>query len=693
MHRLERLLRPKSIAVLGGRPAVRVVEESVKMGFTGEIWPVHPTKDEVAGLKVYRSLADLPHAPDAAWIGVNRTLTIELIKALAKGGAGGAICHASGFLETEDADGERLQAELVAAAGEMPMIGPNCYGLINYVDGSVLWPGDHGGVHLPEGGRGVAIIVQSSNLAINISMQKRGLPIAFVMTVGNQAQIGLSEVALGLIEDDRVTALGLYIEAFDSVAGFERLAARARELKKPVIAMKAGRSEQARQATVSHTASLAGSDAASGAFLKRLGIARVDSIPAFLETLKLLHITGPLLGNRLSSMSWSGGEASMMADSAEGRLVHFPQLVAEHRARVESALGPLVAVANPLDYNTYVAGDEPAMTKAFTAMISGGFDLNMLVLDVPRADRCSNAERYGQPNIRAFEAALRSNNATGAIVSSLPENLPEGRAAELMARGIAPLSGFSEAIDAAEAAAMIGQSWRGRQAQTVDTTADGASGEERATLDEAQAKARLIKAGLPVPKGEHAGSAVEAVAFSKALGFPVALKALGVAHKSEVGAVRLNLTNPEAVSNAARDLLPLGSGLYVERMVRDGAAELIVGFTRDPVFGAVMTLGAGGILVELLRDSATILLPTTHGDIEAALRGLKFFPLLDGYRGRPKADVDAAIAVIAGLADFVRKNAGEIEELDINPLIVCAEGEGAWIADALLVVCKENGVD
>ncbi|RVA23433.1 CoA-binding protein, partial [Mesorhizobium sp. M7D.F.Ca.US.004.03.1.1] len=595
-------------------------------------------------------------------------------------------------LETEayDDDGERLQAELVAAAGSMPIIGPNCYGLINYADGALLWPDQHGGIRLAEGGKGVAIITQSSNIAINMTMQKRGLPIAFLMTAGNQAQTGLSEMALGLIEDERVTSLGLHIEAFDSVAGFERLAARARELKKPIIAMKVGRSEQARQATVSHTASLAGSDAASGAFLRRLGIARVDSIPAFIEALKLLHITGPLPGYRLSSMSCSGGEASVMADSAEGRWVNFPDLTGTHRAHVKSTLGPLVAVANPLDYHTFIWNNEPAMTATFTAMVSGGFDLNMLVLDFPRPDRCSDTDWWA--TLRAFESALKTNRAQGAIVSSLPENLPEEYTAGLMARGMVPLFGISEAMDAAGAAAFIGWAWAEPQAQPIDTSAAGAPGGDHVTPDEAEAKSRLIEAGLPVPKGERAANAVEAVISSMALGFPVALKALGVTHKSEVGAVRLNLRDAESVSTAAHDLLPLGTGLYVERMVRDGVAELIVGFTRDPMFGAVMTLGTGGVLVELLRDSVTLMLPATRDDIEAALRGLKLFPLLEGYRGRPKADVAAAIDAISGIAAFVQKNAGEIEELDINPLIVCSEGKGAWIADALLVLGDKKNV-
>jgi acyl-CoA synthetase (NDP forming) len=703
MNRLERLLRPRSIAIVGGGAfGTNVVKQSLKMGFTGDIWPVHPSKAEVEGVRAYRTVSDLPGAPDATFIGVNRNLTIEIVGQLRDRGAGGAICFAAGFLETGDydADGARLQQQLVAAAGDMPIIGPNCYGLINYADGALLWPDQHGGARLAPGTRGVGIITQSSNIACNLTMQKRGLPIAFLMTAGNQAQTGLSEMALGLIEDERVSALGLHIEGFDSVSGFERFAARARELKKPVVAMKVGRSEHARAATISHTASLAGSDAASDAFLRRLGIARVDTIPSLLEALKLLHAVGPMTGRRLSSMSCSGGEASVMADSAEGRRVYFPKLTEAHRAKVKETLGPLVAVANPLDYHTFIWNNEPAMTATFTAMVSGGFDLNMLVLDFPRGDRCSDADWW--PTVNAFEAALKSNAAQGAIVSSMGENLPEEHSAELLERGIVPIHGIAEAFDAAEAAAYIGEAWARPIPSAVsegraEIAGDGAEpppplapthkeeGDDRAHPDEAEAKTMLAKAGLPVPGGRRATNIEEAVAAAKAIGFPVALKALGIAHKSEQGAVKLNLTDEMAVRAAADTLSGLGNGLYVERMVSGGVAELIVGITRDPIFGPVMTIGSGGVLVELLKDSATLLLPASRGEIEAALRGLKLFPLLDGYRGRPKADRAAAVEAILGIADFAVANAAAIEELDINPLIVCAAGQGAWIADALLV--------
>jgi acyl-CoA synthetase (NDP forming) len=381
-------------------------------------------------------------------------------------------------------------------------------------------------------------------------------------------------------------------------------------------------------------------------------------------------------------MSCSGGEASVMADTAEGRRVGFPALSAETRLRVKEALGPLVAVANPLDYNTFIWNDEPAMTKAFGAFVSGGFDLNMLVLDFPRTDRCSDADWWTA--VSAFEAALKANDAPGAIVASMLENLSEAHAVDLLKRGIVPFHGIIEAFDAAEAAAFIGEAWKKPVKDGVSSASVAPSSSVK-TLDEAEAKALLREAGLAVPKGERVANVDEAVAVARELGFPVALKALGVAHKSEAGAVKLNLHSEGAVRSAATALLPLGSGLYVERMVAGGVAELIVGFTRDPVFGPTMTLGSGGVLVELLKDSATLLLPAAPDEIEAALRGLKMFPLLDGYRGRAKSDIAAAIDAVAGIADFVARNADGIEELDINPLIVCEKGEGAWIADALLV--------
>ena len=213
----------------------------------------------------------------------------------------------------------------------------------------------------------------------------------------------------------------------------------------------------------------------------------------------------------------------------------------------------------------------------------------------------------------------------------------------------------------------------------------------RLEIDEAAAKAMLAAAGLPVPEGRRVATLNEAVRVAESLGYPVVLKALGIAHKSEHGAVRLNLRDAQSVQAAASELGRLGNGLYLERMATGGVAELIVGVTRDPLFGPVMTIGSGGVLVELLKDSVTRLLPATRDDVETALRSLKLFPLLEGYRGRAKADLTAAIDAVLGIAEFAIAHAEKLEELDVNPLIVCAEGRGAWIADALLVLSSPQG--
>ena len=190
MSRLDRLMRPKSIAVLGAGWALNVIEQCRKMGFAGQVWPVHPTKGEIGGLKAYASLADLPGVPDATFIGVNRFATIDVVAELSAMGAGGAICFASGWTEAGEPE---LQAKLVAAAGDMPILGPNCYGVINYLDGALLWPDQHGGVPVTSG---VALVSQSSNIVINLGMQKRGLPVAYVACLGNAAVVGLAELVL-----------------------------------------------------------------------------------------------------------------------------------------------------------------------------------------------------------------------------------------------------------------------------------------------------------------------------------------------------------------------------------------------------------------------------------------------------------------------------------------------------------------
>ena len=674
---LSRLFRPRHIAVFGGGIwGPNVVEQCLKMGFDGPVWPVHPTRAEIHGLPCFRTVEELPEVPDASFIGVNRNLTVEIVERLARRGAGGAVCFASGFKESESEidGGAILQARLLEAAGDMPILGPNCFGLINYLDGALLWPDQHGGKRVE---RGVAILAQSSNMLINLSMQQRGLPVAYCVAAGNQAQTGLAEMAMTVMDDPRVTAVGLHIEGVGDVRAFEALAAKARQMRKPVVALKAGRSTQARAATVSHTASLAGGEAASVAFLTRLSMPMLRSIPEFLETLKLLHVLGPLPGREICSMSCSGGEASLIADAAVGRDVTFRPLTAEQRARVKATLGEMVAVANPLDYHTFIWDDEPAMTATFTAMIGCGFDLSILILDFPRLDRCSDASWNGA--VRAIAAARDATGGRVAVAATMPENMPEARSDELIALGLAPMLGLDEALAAAEAAAAIAAGWAGPE--PVPVLLDmGVEGTAR-TLDEAAAKAALARHGLPVPEGAIATTPEEAAAIASEIGFPVVLKGRGIVHKTEAGAVRLGLRSAEAVAAAARGMDYADSWL-VERMVEGAVAELILGVVRDPAYGYTLTIGAGGILTELLADTATLMIPASEGEIRDALAGLKTAALLTGYRGRAHGDIEAVVAACMALQAYVAGIDDRLEELDINPLMVTPHG--AVAADALI---------
>lgn len=678
---LSRLLRPRSIAVIGGLEAAEVVRQCDRMGFTGEIWPVNPKRESIEGRTCFASVDDLPGAPDAAFIGVNRHLTIEVVRKLAARGAGGAVAYASGFKESGQGE---LQAELVAAAGEMPLLGPNCYGLINYLDGALLWPDQHGGKRAE---RGVAILTQSGNIAINLTMARRALPIAYLGSLGNQAKIGISGLLEALLEDERVTAIGLHIEGIDDVAGFDRAARKARDKGIPIVALKTGRSEAGAGIAMSHTASLAGSDAVADAFFRRLGVARLRSIPEFLETLKLLHLFGPLPGRDIASMSCSGGEASLIADAAEDRRLEFRPLTAEEAAKVRATLPELVAVSNPLDYHTFTWGMEPELTATFAAMMGCGFGVTLLVLDLPRADRCKDED--WRVSLRALVAAAKQSGQRAALVTSLPECLPEEIAEALLEEGVVPFFGIEEALAAIEAAAGIGSAWRRPAPQPLPPR--GASEGALELVTEAAAKRLLAGHGVTVPDGRTVTTPEAAAAAAGEIGFPVVLKAIGerLAHKTEAGALRLGLANAGAVEQAARELLDLGEALLVEEMIEDAVAEIIVGIHRDPLFGPVLALGSGGILVELVGDSRLLLLPAAREDILAALDGLKVARLIDGYRGKPAGDREAVADAVLAVQDYALRESTRLAELDVNPLLVRPAGRGAVAADALIRRTKE----
>jgi len=671
MRDLTRLLKPKSIAVIGGGAwCASIISAAEQIGFDGVLHPVHPSGKQIAGRKSLPSLEAFPGPIDAAFIGVNRHATLEVVAQLRSLKAGGATCFASGFSEAaaEDAAAQDLQAQLIKAAGDMPILGPNCYGFVNAFDGCAIWPDQHGCRRVD---KGVAILTQSSNIAINLTMQNRGLPIGYMLTCGNQAQTSQTDIALQLLDDARVTAIGLHIEGFGNLRGWETLAQKARSKGIALIALKSGVSQQAQAAAVSHTASLTGSDTGADAFLHRLGIRRARSLPVFLEALKLAHQFGHLSSNRIASISCSGGEAALAADTAQGTGLVFPPLNPRQVKDLGAALGPMVALANPLDYHTYIWRNPAAMTQAWAAMADDDIAMTLLISDYPRADLC-DASDWECVTQAAIEATRRTGRPY-AVVASLAELLPEHIAKTLMDHGVGAIHGLDHGLDALDLLSRP-------MAPPADPVLLPGSDRDAGLLDEQSAKLALAACGLKIPKSVAVTDRSTAGPAAAEVGFPVALKTLGLAHKTGANGLALGLTTPAEVEAAAPSLAD--GPLLVERMVAGSLVEVLVGVTRDPAHGFVLTLGAGGTMTEVLRDRASLLIPASRMEVTARLMGLKIAPLLKGFRGKPPVNLDALLDSIDAVQAYVLANAEQVEEVEINPLI-CTQ-EAAIAADALI---------
>lgn len=677
---LDRLLRPRSVAAIGGREAEKVVLECKKVGFDGPIYPISRSRPTMAGVPSLGSIADLPEPPDAVFLAIPAEPTIEAVGQLSAMGAGGVVIYASGFAET-GALGLDRQKRLLAAAGDMGMLGPNCYGAVNYLDGVALWPDDHGGKRIE---RGVALISQSGNVAISLSMQERGLPVAQLAALGNQAKDGVPSVMRSLLRDDRVTAIGLFIESVGDIPGFCEAALQAAKQGVPVVVLKTGDSDAAARVALSHTSSMTGSSAGFNALCDRLAVIRAEALPQFLEILKFVHVHPGLDGRRILTMSCSGGEAGILADLAEKIGLSMPPFAKDRADALLDVLGDKVTIDNPLDYHTYIWGNGPAMTACFTEALRQDVDAGILALDTP--DR-AGLDLFGWPEaMDAIIAAAKETGRPTAVASSLPENMPVALSERFLAAGVVPLQGFDDALKAVDRAAWYGEA-RGLALDASPPLGFGFAAQGRSVvLDEWRSKKALQAFGLALPQGSLVSSASEAVAAAEAIGYPVVVKACAaeLAHKTEAGGVALNLADADAVATAVDNMTSLSERFIVESMARDGVCEVIVGVTRDEQVGPMLMIGAGGILAELLKDAAVLLFPVLEADVARVLDRLTVGKLIAGYRGKPTGDRQALIEAVLAVARFVEAHIDRLEELDINPLIVLPQGRGVVAADALI---------
>ncbi len=642
-----------------------------KLGFAGPIWPVHPKRTDLAGIPCVPSLDDLPGVPDAVFLGINRHATIEATSTISRMGAGGAVCYSSGFAETADDD---LQSELLQAAGDMPFFGPNCYGFVNTFDRVALWPDEHG---CSRHDRGVAIVSQSGNVAVNLTFQQRGLRLGTMISVGNQASLGSEDAVAELLTDQRITAIGIFLEAVRDAQRFAEVAELACERGVGLVALQTGRSAAGALIANSHTGSMAGRAAAYDALFARYGVAVVSTPSELVETLKLLDNGGRLRGRKIVSLSCSGGEASLVADRGEGTALRFEPFSAEHRTRIEETVTKLVSVSNPFDYQTFMWGDRRAMARTFTAVMDGPQDATMLLLDGPNSADNDPSAWYLAAD--SFADAVEATDGRAVVVATLAECVDEPFRAHLDKRGLIALLGLSETLVALAAAASVGIS--GSRRRHASVVAPRGTRE----LDEATAKQRLAQMGIPVPGGRIA-RADDVLAAADATGYPVTLKALGLAHKSEVGAVRVGLPDAAAVTTALAEMPHADSGYLVEATVTDVVAEVLVTVRRDPPIGWLVSLGHGGVTTEVWSDITHLLAPVTADEVRTALDQLRCAALLRGFRGRPRADVDALVDLVVRLADAVVGS--DVVEVELNPVLVGQHG--AIAVDALMIVETSN---
>ena len=520
----------------------------------------------------------------------------------------------------------------------------------------------------------MAIVSQSGNVAVNLTFQQRGLRLGSMITVGNQASLGSDDAVAALLDDERITAIGLFLEAVRDAQRFAEVAERAIERGIPLVALQTGRSETGALIANSHTGSMAGRAAAYDALFARYGVATVRTPAELLETLKLLDNGGPLAGRRIVSLSCSGGEASLVADRSDATSLAFEPFPAEQAARISDTLTELVSISNPFDYHTFMWGDRAAMARTFTAVLDGPQDATMLVLDAPPSPDNDPSSWYV-----AADALADAADATGkraVVVASLAECINAPFREHIAVRGLTPLLGLAEGLVALEAAAAVGRrSTPGRHSPV--TAADATT-----LLDEAAAKARLRAAGIAVPAGRVVATAADVLAAAEEIGYPITLKALGLAHKSEAGAVKVGLRDAAALTAALATMPATAAGFLVEATVTDVVAEVLVTVRRDPPVGWLVTLGFGGVFTELWGDITHLLAPVTTADVLAALARLKSAPLLHGFRGRPAADIAALAELVVRVAEHAVGS--DIVGVELNPVLVGTRG--ATAVDALMIV-------
>ena len=701
---IHKMLNPRSIAVVGAteRPQYggRFLRVALQAGDRVRVYPVNPRYDELLGHKCYASVLDLPEAPDAVGVIVPYHRVIPVLRESAERGAGSAIVISAGFSERGVEERRELQAELGEVAREtgVRVSGPNCLGLANIKDD--VWACSSSrleGVELKSGN--VGLVCQSGASAFGPFLSRavgRGVGYSYIVSTGNEADLEAPDFARYLLDDDDTKVIAMFIEGFKNARKFLEVAKLAAERGKPIVAVKIGRSDLGTRAARSHTAALTGVDEVYDAAFEQYGVVRVHDWDKLLEVAQLLSVGKSPAQRGISLVSHSGGVCSLTADNLGDAGLELPELSDPTRDAINDILEGFGWAANPADITGHASRDtvlpimehmidEPEVGTLVVAS-SASDEQAQHVIDVrDRRDKLVTFLYTG--NELGASTGLDRLKDAGVPVFHSPENLASA------------LRKFQDYHAWLESRVRSGFGSARHMSEAQSSFADKLVERSESNLSEYEAKRLIERWGVPVVTERLAASEDQAVEAACEIGFPVVVKVNSpdILHKTEAGALKIGLADEDAVRTAYREVVANAEsyapgarieGALVGEMVR-GGTEVIVGVSYDAQLGPVLLFGMGGVLVEVMRDVALRVCPISRLDAEEMVAQVRGSRLLRGFRGQPKADVEALVDTLVCVSGLAINLEGVIDELDINPLAVLPEGQGVIALDALVTLKRE----
>lgn len=693
MNSISRLIQPRSVAVIGAsgdpiKTAGRPVSYLLKHGFSGAIYPVNPKLDQIGELPCYKDIASLPEVPDVGIVLLGAERAHVAVRDLAARGCAAAIVLASGYTETGE-DGARRQAQLIEAAGDMRILGPNTIGLVNLTDRIVLSAtGALEMDHFPVGHIGV--VSQSGGIlgALLSRAAARGIGMSKLISTSNEVDLELADFIDALVDDEATRVIALYVETVRNPAKFRASALRAAAAGKPIVAFKIGRSEAGAKAAVSHTGAMAGADRMYDALFRQTGIIRAQTFADLLDIPAALATGRKLRGNRVAILTSTGGAGTLVSDSLGVAGFDTPAPDAETAAALRALqTGDHAALdRNPIDVT--LAGLQPDLLRGAIKALLASPSYDALAIIV-------GSSSLAMPELMAGAIQDCLPLSDKPVLAYVSPHAPQVGAL-LTQRGV-PAFAAAESCTSALQGMLHAAQWKPQPAACPVNLTASIDDLPKGSLNEAQAKRLFSHFGVPCAREQVVTTVDEAKSAALELGNRVVLKILSadITHKSDVGGVAVNLDAHQIgdrLTHMAQEV-HANTGVHpqqflVQEMVT-GGTELILGINRDAL-GTAILLGMGGITAELFKDTTLRLLPErgglSHQEALSMAQELKTWPLLNGFRGRPKADVNALVNAIVAFSDMAAQLGDRLVEAEINPVFVLPEGQGVRAADGVAVL-------